>query len=71
MEMNLFCFPSNYYSFITMENITMRDSATNTLFGFQGGGFHSINSASDGVYFVLNGGNNFTNGNFKLYGFNA
>ena len=58
---------SSEYSFITNENVTMRDDANNILFGFQGGAVHTVASASDGIHFFLSGGNNITSGTFTLY----
>jgi len=56
------------YSLVTMENATTRQDSSDELFGFQGGGVHSVTEANDGVHFFLPGGNNIAGGTFKLYG---
>ena len=60
---------SSEYSFVTMENVTTRTDASDELFGFQGGGVHTVAEANDGIHFFLAGGNNFTSGKFSLYGY--
>jgi hypothetical protein len=59
---------SSEYSFVTMENATMRNDATDELFGFQGGGVHTVAETNDGINFFLASGNNIAGGTFKLYG---
>jgi hypothetical protein len=59
---------SSEYSFVTMENATMRNYATDELFGFQGGGVHTVAETNDGINFFLASGNNIAGGTFKLYG---
>ena len=54
------------YSFLTME-ITSSDNANPTLKGRQGGGVHTVASASDGIQIFPNSGN-ITSGTFTLYG---
>lgn len=56
------------YSFITMSNITTRQDSSDELFGFQGGGMHTVAEANDGINFFLASGNNIAGGTFKLYG---
>ena len=66
----IYCYNFNNaseYSFITMENVTMRDDANDILFGFQGGAVHTVASASDGIHFFLTNGNNIASGTFTLY----
>ena len=58
---------SSEYSFVTYENVTFRDDSADTLFGFQGGGVHTVAEANDGIHFFLDGGNNFVSGTFSLY----
>ena len=57
------------YSFVTMENVTTRTDASDELFGFQGGGVHTVTEANDGIHFFLTGGGNFEGGRFVLYGY--
>jgi len=59
---------ANEFSFITNENVTMRNDATDELFGFQGGAVHTVASASDGLHF-FNGisSANIASGTFTLY----
>jgi len=59
---------SSEYSFVTMENATMRNDATDELFGFQGGGVHTVAETNDGINFFLVNGNNIAGGTFSLYG---
>ena len=59
---------SSEYSFVTMENATMRNDATDELFGFQGSGVHTVAETNDGINFFLVNGNNISGGTFKLYG---
>ena len=42
--------------------------STGDLGGNQGGCVHTVASASDGVQFLWDGGHNFEDGTFKLYG---
>ncbi len=65
---HLFCFSNaSEYSFLTVESVHFQynDDAAR---GFTGGFVHTVASASDGVLFKTNGGNNITAGTFKLYG---
>ena len=67
----IYCFNfanSSEYSFITNENVTMRNDATDELFGFQGSGVHTVAETNDGINFFLVNGNNISGGTFKLYG---
>jgi len=54
------------YSFMTLEQAFLHSSGA--LGGNQGGGVHTVASASDGVQFYFFGSNNFEQGEFKLYG---
>jgi hypothetical protein len=67
----IYCFnfanPSEY-SFITNENVTMRNDATDELFGFQGGGVHTVAETNDGINFFLASSNNIAGGKFSLFG---
>jgi hypothetical protein len=54
------------YSFATFEEVTL-DTGTNTR-GKQGGGVHTVASASDGVNVFLSTGGNIDGGTFTLYG---
>ena len=58
---------SSEFSFITMENVTNRADNSTDLFGFQGGGVHTINEANDGISFRCQSGNNFVSGTFTFY----
>jgi len=60
----LFNFPSSEYSFITNETVTKFSGGA---LGPQGGGVHTVASASDGVSFQWNNGN-IDSGKFTLYG---
>tara|TARA_R100001086_G_C11659916_1_gene209857 strand:- start:16 stop:537 length:522 start_codon:yes stop_codon:yes gene_type:complete len=64
----LFNFPNaSEYSFATFEENTS-DSSTNVR-GKQGGGVHTVASASDGInVFTSNGSGNIHSGTFTLYG---
>jgi hypothetical protein len=53
---------SSEYSFITSESVTMWSSGT---LGGQGGGVHTVASASDGIQFFF--GSNIASGTFTLY----
>ena len=53
------------YSFITSEVSAVNSSGTHR--GNQGGGMHTVNSASDGVHFVDTQGGNIAEGTFTLY----
>lgn len=55
------------YSFATIESTHFQYN-DNEGRGFAGGFVHTVASASDGVLFKTNGGNNITLGNFTLYG---
>jgi len=55
------------YSFATIESTHFQYS-DNEGRGFAGGFLHTVASASDGVLFKTNGGNNLTSGKFTLYG---
>ena len=67
--MYLFLFSNaNEQSYVTMENVTTRDDSSDQLFGFQGGGTHTVAEANDGLNFFLASANNFSGGTFKLYG---
>lgn len=69
-NMYLFNFNNaNEYSFITMENVTKRTDASDELFGFQGGGVHTVTEANDGIQFFITGGGTFDGGRFVLYGY--
>ena len=59
---------SSEYSFVTMENATTRQDTSDELFGFQGGGVHTVAETNDGINFFLASGNNIAGGTFKLYG---
>ena len=54
------------YSFITAE-VTEVNSST-TARGNQGGGVHTVASASDGLYFFDTAGGNIASGTFSLFG---
>ena len=54
------------YSFITAEVTEINSSADAR--GNQGGGVHTVASASDGVYFFDTAGGNIASGTFTLYG---
>ena len=54
------------YSFATFEEVTF-DTGTNTR-GLQGGGVHTVASASDGVNVFLSTGGDIDGGTFTLYG---
>jgi len=56
------------YSFVTMENVTTRQDTSDELFGFQGGGVHTVAETNDGINFFLASGNNIAGGTFTLYG---
>ena len=53
---------SSEYSFLTSETVTMWSGGT---LGSQGGGVHTVASASDGIQFFFN--NNIASGTFTLY----
>ena len=59
---------SSEFSFVTMENATTRQDTSDELFGFQGGGVHTVAETNDGINFFLASGNNIAGGIFKLYG---
>tara|TARA_Y100001937_G_C7054292_1_gene300657 strand:+ start:474 stop:998 length:525 start_codon:yes stop_codon:yes gene_type:complete len=59
---------SSEFSFITMSNITTRQDTSDELFGFQGGGMHTVAEANDGISYHMASGNNIAGGTFKLYG---
>ena len=56
---------SSEYSFVTAEVTEVNSSATAR--GNQGGGVHTVASASDGVYFFDTQGSNIAGGTFTLY----
>ena len=56
---------SSEYSFVTAEVTEVNSSATAR--GNQGGGVHTVASASDGVYFFDKQGGNIASGTFTLY----
>ena len=64
----LFNFNTSEFSFVTMENATTRQDTSDELFGFQGGGVHTVAETNDGINFFLASGNNIAGGVFKLYG---
>ena len=67
LVMYLFNFANaSEYSFMTLEQAFLHSAGA--LGGNQGGGVHTVASASDGVNFYFNSSNNFEEGNFKLYG---
>ena len=66
--MYLFNFNTSEFSFVTMENATTRQDTSDELFGFQGGGVHTVAETNDGINFFLASGNNIAGGTFKLYG---
>jgi len=66
--MYLFNFNTSEFSFVTMENATTRQDTSDELFGFQGGGVHTVGETNDGINFFLASGNNIAGGTFKLYG---
>jgi len=55
---------SSEYSFVTLDDATMYSSG---LLGQQGGGVHTVASASDGIQFFFSSGN-ITSGKFTLFG---
>ena len=55
---------SSEYSFVTLDDATMYSSG---LLGQQGGGVHTVASASDGIQFFFSSGN-IDSGKFTLYG---
>ena len=57
---------STEYSFITMEETTFNSNGD--FFGNQGGGVHTVASASDGLYFFNDASNQIESGTFTLYG---
>ena len=63
----LFNFANAEYSFVTIESTHFQYN-NNEARGFVGSFVHTVASASDGVLFKTNGGNNITLGNFTLYG---
>mgnify|MGYP003114440701 CR=1 FL=1 len=68
-EMYLFNFASaTEYSYVTMENVTTRTDTSDELFGFQGGGTHTVAETNDGIHFFTSFGNNITGGTFKMFG---
>jgi hypothetical protein len=58
---------SSEFSFVTMENATTRQDTSDELFGFQGGGVHTVAETNDGINFFLASGNNIAGGTFTLY----
>ena len=56
---------SSEYSFVTAEVTEVNSSTTSR--GNQGGGVHTVASASDGVYFFDTAGGNIASGTFTLY----
>jgi len=58
---------SSEFSFITIENVTNRADNSTDLFGFQGGGVHTVAEANDGISFRCKSGNNFVSGTYTLY----
>tara|TARA_R100001126_G_scaffold97789_1_gene71379 strand:+ start:52 stop:567 length:516 start_codon:yes stop_codon:yes gene_type:complete len=58
---------SNEHSAISMENVTTRTDSSDELFGFQGGGVHTVQESNDGISFRGASGNNITGGTFTLY----
>ena len=60
----LFNFPNAQYSYITVEGAA---KWTSGLIGIQGGGVHTVASASDGVNFFFSTGD-IASGKFSLYG---
>jgi len=56
---------SSEYSFITFEESTFNSSSDH--FGLQGGGVHTVASASDGLYFFNDASNEIESGTFTLY----
>jgi len=65
----IYCYNFNNaseYSFITLEMTEVNSSATAR--GNQGGGVHTVASASDGLYFFDTAGGNIASGTFTLYG---
>ena len=66
----LFNFPnSSEYSYVSLESAHFQYN-DDTARGFYGGFVHTVASASDGVLFKTNTGQNNTAGTFKLYGIN-
>ena len=59
---------SSEFSFVTMENVTTRQDTSDQLFGFQGGGVHTVAETNDGINFFLANSNNIAGGTFTLYG---
>jgi hypothetical protein len=57
---------SSEFSFVTMENATTRQDTSDELFGFQGGGVHTVAETNDGINFFLASGN-IASGTFTLY----
>ena len=62
----LFNFNSSEYSFVTNETANL--TGGDLLIGAQGGGVHTVASASDGIYFYYNADNIDTGSTFTLYG---
>ena len=68
LNMILYCFNfqnASEYSFITQEISQISSSGLHR--GRQGGGVHTVASASDGIQFLMSSGN-IASGEFKLYG---
>ncbi len=67
LSMYLFNFANaSEYSFFTLEQTYLHSSGN--LGGNQGGCVHTVASASDGVQFIWDGGANFEQATFTLYG---
>ena len=67
LDMWLFNFPNaSENSYFTIEQ--SYGHSTDATAGNQGGCVHTVASASDGVQFLWDGGHNFEQGEFKLYG---
>jgi hypothetical protein len=66
LVMYLFNFNESEYSQFTMQQSYLH--STGALGGNQGGCIHTVATASDGVQFIWDGGHNFEQGEFKLYG---
>tara|TARA_Y100001938_G_C8095020_1_gene437557 strand:- start:487 stop:1008 length:522 start_codon:yes stop_codon:yes gene_type:complete len=64
--MYLFNFNESEYSQFTLEQTYSH--STGAMAGNQGGCIHTVASASDGIQFLWDGGHNFEQGDFKLYG---
>lgn len=68
-NMIIYCYNfnnSSEFSFLSMENVAVDDSAP-TLKGNQGGGVHTVNQSNNGLSWYHASGANITSGTFTLY----